>query len=75
MDPDVIAQVENELAMEAELDAAIDATIEAQIRAEYESASLEEEAILAEDEMLRLDAEKQVNPPQAASTSEADKSG
>jgi len=66
MDPDLIAQVENELAMEAELDAAIDATIEAQIRAEYESASLEEEALLAEEELIKMEEQTKQQPqPQA----------
>lgn len=49
MDPAMLAQVEAELAMEAELDAAIDATIDARIRAEYEQASMEEEAMLADE--------------------------
>lgn len=59
MDPAVVAQVEAELAMEAELDAAIEATIDAQIRAEYENASLEEEAALAHEEMLRDEDERE----------------
>jgi len=63
MDPATLAKVEEELAIEAELDAAIEANIDAQIKAQYESASLEEEAIIAEEEMRVEEEESQSQPP------------